>query len=1064
MQRPDTSFQDQITAALGDYADEQLQAAGNIQKESDYINGAVAYQQGKAEEDLDMPGNKWALGGHRFMDAQTLSSSLMAAQREDIAQNSYANSPEQFREQYTARMEGILEGKDPETQALVRKQMLDQMPTLVADHTTQHARYMEGENFNSLERSIDVISRDPTATDALISFAQGGEGSASAALSPERRASATVSGVVRAFDGDNPLAFSALKQAGMLGDDLTTDQQNQIRGAQSRFENRRRSEYNEVLFNGEQALMRKVERAEVSPTQAVEELAVLYADHGINMNAADAGAIYNPALNSERSEKMTRGVLLEEAAMRGGEEGANAEAHIINNSLSRTESSGNPFAFRTNKDGREFGGELQFGQARLDDYAAATGSAKVTVREFTDSGKAGQAAANLWHTRDLIKQAKATGAIGSVINGVTVTLSGLVAVAHLGGAAGMRKFVNSNGASSPADELGTSLTNYLRDHGSGEGNEFFTSSERYNNAQGLLANTRERLAMDNFEEMEPRKGEADNQFRNGSITRQEWLAERKQINADYGEARTMADVQRETAVMRGVDEAIFQSREDLAKVAGQEQAVQNIDAANLALMGPRAAYDAVMNSANSTPLDMANATKTLRDERDATYQQFGVPVSKQGNSSANDAMYKQMQDGMTRYTKRQMEDADIGAAINGGYVSDLPKALQRRAFDQMQEQVTTARNTQVASGAVTEEQGNALIASDLNAVYAQTGTVDTRITAKMSAAILGPLIDKEGNPNPAVVDAVEQYAELKAMNPRAAEAFLDPEARNIAEAVITRSGDTGQFAEGTRILGINPAGNPRVDNVDDYMARTDVIRAIDREAKNFLETRDIDVLHAAWQGDADFSQVSDTRRSDSDRLQSDEARANVSEQLSREVAILQRISPNLRPRDLVGLASERLSRRMEVVGGDVITFAQGQDVAKEFFGGRATDMMHDGAINSAITHWMRSDEFQAEHGISMDTEPAERLPWIAQKAGDLALAPLRALGMDMNFTPAMSAEEAMSTGLTGLRPFRSYTGPDGKSVVIEVLMPGGGYSEPIVVPAKKAGEMYMKSRKEANTK
>ena len=65
----------------------------------------------------------------------------------------------------------------------------------------------------------------------------------------------------------------------------------------------------------------------------------------------------------------------------------------------------------------------------------------------------------------------ATAAVGTTINGVLVTESGLLAAAHLGGAGGNSPptgacgWVASNGASDPNDQLGTSLTGYARTHG-----------------------------------------------------------------------------------------------------------------------------------------------------------------------------------------------------------------------------------------------------------------------------------------------------------------------------------------------------------------------------------------------------------------------------------------------------------------------------------------------------------------------------------------------------------------------------------------------------------------------
>jgi len=147
--------------------------------------------------------------------------------------------------------------------------------------------------------------------------------------------------------------------------------------------------------------------------------------------------------------------------VRGGD-----DVQSIISSLTGTESSGNSAAFRTNTDGRSYGGLIQMGDARLQDYATATGTRPVTATQFKNLPAAQQRAVNEWHISDLIKAAKATGAVGKVINGTPVTLSGLVAVGHLGGKTGMQKFVATNGQYNPQDQLNTSLSDYLAKHAS----------------------------------------------------------------------------------------------------------------------------------------------------------------------------------------------------------------------------------------------------------------------------------------------------------------------------------------------------------------------------------------------------------------------------------------------------------------------------------------------------------------------------------------------------------------------------------------------------------------------
>ena len=136
-------------------------------------------------------------------------------------------------------------------------------------------------------------------------------------------------------------------------------------------------------------------------------------------------------------------------------------------SLTGTESSGNSAAFRTNTNGKSYGGLIQMGDDRLKDYATATGSRPISASQFRNLPAAQQRAINEWHINDLIQAAQATGAVGKVINGTPVTLGGLVAVAHLGGKGGMNKFVQTNGRYNPKDQLGTSLSDYLVKHASG---------------------------------------------------------------------------------------------------------------------------------------------------------------------------------------------------------------------------------------------------------------------------------------------------------------------------------------------------------------------------------------------------------------------------------------------------------------------------------------------------------------------------------------------------------------------------------------------------------------------
>ena len=123
------------------------------------------------------------------------------------------------------------------------------------------------------------------------------------------------------------------------------------------------------------------------------------------------------------------------------------------NKLAMSESSGDPNAEITIKDGRKFTGALQFGAARLADYKTASGK-HFTQDEFkADSALQNKVAA--WHVADIDKAIYALG-----LNTDGYNRDGPRAVAHLGGKGRMKKYVQSKGSYNPADELGTSLQDY----------------------------------------------------------------------------------------------------------------------------------------------------------------------------------------------------------------------------------------------------------------------------------------------------------------------------------------------------------------------------------------------------------------------------------------------------------------------------------------------------------------------------------------------------------------------------------------------------------------------------
>jgi hypothetical protein len=133
-----------------------------------------------------------------------------------------------------------------------------------------------------------------------------------------------------------------------------------------------------------------------------------------------------------------------------------------------TPSDGSPFraALRMSESGGNhsivnsegYGGLYQWGQPRLDDYNRATGQG-VTMEQFL-SDPALQEQAQSWHEQDILGDLGPY--VGTVVNGIVMDEAALIGMAHLGGTAGARKFIETGGRYDPADSNGTNLSDYAR--------------------------------------------------------------------------------------------------------------------------------------------------------------------------------------------------------------------------------------------------------------------------------------------------------------------------------------------------------------------------------------------------------------------------------------------------------------------------------------------------------------------------------------------------------------------------------------------------------------------------
>lgn len=120
--------------------------------------------------------------------------------------------------------------------------------------------------------------------------------------------------------------------------------------------------------------------------------------------------------------------------------------------LAMSESSGRS-GIQIQSRGQNMTGLFQFSDGRLEDYMNDTG-ASFTTEEFRQDPDL-QRDVFAWHINDIDRVINQNNLLERGYD-----LNGLRAVAHLGGVTGMLRYARTNGEYNPADDFGTSLSDY----------------------------------------------------------------------------------------------------------------------------------------------------------------------------------------------------------------------------------------------------------------------------------------------------------------------------------------------------------------------------------------------------------------------------------------------------------------------------------------------------------------------------------------------------------------------------------------------------------------------------
>ncbi len=105
-------------------------------------------------------------------------------------------------------------------------------------------------------------------------------------------------------------------------------------------------------------------------------------------------------------------------------------------------------------------GKYQFGMETLRSVGINNSSLFLNSPKIQEKAFIALLAKNKWELKDVIEKYD-----GTVLNGVKITESGILAAAHLGGVGSVKKYFRSNGKRYIKDSYGTSIRSYIKSFG-----------------------------------------------------------------------------------------------------------------------------------------------------------------------------------------------------------------------------------------------------------------------------------------------------------------------------------------------------------------------------------------------------------------------------------------------------------------------------------------------------------------------------------------------------------------------------------------------------------------------
>ena len=1038
----------QLARSLTKWSSSKFQAAANTQHEASILDGQMAYQQGKAMEDVEMDGDKWSLSGYRVMQAQTLSATMLSSQREMIRQSQYEQDPDAFRATYVNRMEQQIKDLDPQTAKMVRESMAEQMPTLVAEHTAAYVGHQEDENYKTLAASVDALSQDSSSFQALIDNAMGGEGSASAGLSADRRMSALIDGVGAAFENMNPIAYQQLKQSGAL-ESMSGPQRQALRGQKEAFENRVRGTYDADHQEQMTNFTRNLDAGEYTPAEATEKLAAIWGKRHVSMSAAEGGAAYSSSVQAQDYGDRALTSRIGTAIARGD---TSTLAKLTQDIVMQKESGGDPNA--VSPVGAE--GLMQVMPATQDDPGFGIRPSNGTP---ADTVRVGQ---EYW--AKMLGGSEANSILKWGANDIEAA-----AIAYNAGPGNANKWIAAGRDYSvlPKRSETEPYAKSILASSNGEA-DYYTAAETESIAKAELK-TAQRLRAELMKDAADAQVVAatieydeamlknDRLLEVGAITGDEYRAAANIRIESLGLTKTVAQGNRINSTITQAAEAARTAAQQLADDAAKAAREQAIELAQVKQAELHNGLQLALAVPGITPEQSERAVNEFTEAVATVYGEAGLTL-KESNLSQTVSAARASQRTADQKTRDFAVDGNVIArAVATGTVDQLPQALQDRYWREAGAEVSKTIADGESAGTIPAGAANALVTGGIEEASIKAGTVPTNVAAMATNSMRNPIGD-DGKPTPEAIETMAQYQRLVdgGSQDAANSLFSTDKARNTAAEIMEAAqgnlsnpqliGDAIVAAYNDRemTLGLNSVQTPANQ---DRIAK-EVTDAVDSWARG----EDIGVLQGMFSGDTDVSQAWLQTNVEQDLAGAQAGREQLSGAVTVEVNRLLKADPAMSTKIAIQQATARVLDRTAVVGGSMHIMDPGFNMIDQMLGGSANDLARPGIEGEIITSYLadmiESGELSEEFG---NVSVWESVPGAGAVLGAADFV-AGIFGGEVE-QRAMKPMDAIAVANRGVRPYILETdGTTGGAV--RILLPDGTYSERIAIPYATAGAQY----------